>query len=151
MIYIYFDVTLSMGSRSSCMYCQWTTDVITYIYNNKGFQDVNYLDDLGGAEEPHRSRIAFETLGQVISDMGIRESLKKAVPPAPDATFLGILFDTERMMMRITPDRLIEIKSLLNDWLNKSFATLKELQQLLGKLNFVCSTVRAGRIFVSCV
>ena len=33
--------------------------------------------------------------------------------------------------------------------MEKTSATLNEIQVLLGKLNFVCSTVRSGRIFVS--
>ena len=51
--------------------------------------------------------------------------------------------------MQITPDRLTEIKSILNVWMTKKSATMKELQSLLGKLNFAVSTIRAGRIFVS--
>ena len=51
--------------------------------------------------------------------------------------------------MQITPDRLNEIKNLLSFWLDKKHTNLKELQSLLGKLNFASSTVRAGRVFVS--
>ena len=53
------------------------------------------------------------------------------------------------MTMQITPDRLKEIQDLLIAWMNKKWMTLKELQSLLGKLNFASSMVRSGRIFVS--
>ena len=53
------------------------------------------------------------------------------------------------MTMQITPDRLKEIQQLLSEWLNKRYATLKEVQSLLGKLSFATSTVWAGRAFVS--
>ena len=53
------------------------------------------------------------------------------------------------MTMQITPDRLKEIRELLLLWLGKRNTTLKDLQSLLGKLNFAASTVRAGRIFIS--
>ena len=53
------------------------------------------------------------------------------------------------MTLQITPDRLKEIKGILQEWLKKDSASLRELQSLLGKLNFAASTVRAGRIFIS--
>ena len=145
----YFFVTLSMGSRSSCYCCQRTTDVITYLVSKQGSRCVNYLDDLGGAEVPDRAEWAFHLLGEVISRIGIIESSKKAVKPDVVVSFLGILVDSVTMTLRITPERLIEIRQLVEDWLGKEEASLNEFQSLLGKLNFACSTVRAGRVFVS--
>ena len=48
---IYFDVTLSMGSKSAAYCCQRTTNALSQVYTNFGYEDVNYLDDLGAAEE----------------------------------------------------------------------------------------------------
>ena len=145
----YFDITLSMGSRSSCICCQLTTDVIKFIFHEEGFDSVNYLDDLGGAEVPLQAEEAFRILGEILQKIGIIESEQKACAPATKNSFLGILFDTEKMIMEIEPDRLEEIKNLLELWFSKKTTTLKEIQQILGKLNFLCSTVRAGRVFVS--
>ena len=146
---LYFDVTLSMGSRSAAYCCQHTTDAVTYVYNSLGYEDVNYLDDLGAAEEDDKAEEAFDCLGWVLASLGIKESISKAKPPAFVAVFLGILFNTITMMLRITPERLQEIKNLLKEWFEKETASLKEIQSLLGKLNFAASTIRAGRIFVS--
>ena len=146
---MYFDVTLSMGSRSAAYCCQRTTNAITYVFKDKGYDDVNYLDDLGAAEEEAKAEEAFDCLGWILDSIGIRESKHKVIAPAFVAVFLGILFDTISMTMRITPDRLVEIKKLLKSWLPRKHATLKDLQSLLGKLNFAASTIQAGRIFVS--
>ena len=145
----YFFVTLSMGSRSSCFCCQKTTDIITYIFANEGGDCVNYLDDLGGAEVPMLAEEAFLKLGRIIDSIGIRESAKKAVVPGTSVSFLGILINSVLMTLNIVPERLVEIKQLISSWLNKDSAKLVELQSLLGKLNFACSTVRSGRVFVS--
>ena len=51
--------------------------------------------------------------------------------------------------LSITKERLDEISSLVEDWLIRSKCTLKELQSLLGKLHFVSTCVRPGRLFVS--
>ena len=145
----YYDVTLSMGSKSAAYCCQRTTNAITYIFNKFGYDDINYLDDLGAAEEESKAEEAYDCLGWILDTIGIRESKKKACPPACIVIFLGILYNSLTMTMQITQERLQEIKTLLQQWKNKQFATLKEVQSLLGKLNFAASTVRAGRIFVS--
>ena len=144
----YFDITLSMGSKSAAYCCQRTTNALSQVYRNFGYDDVNYLDDLGAAEE-HKAEEAYDCLGYVFDTIGVEESKGKASPPNYRAVFLGILYDTIRMTMTIKPERIQEIQELLVWWEAKQSATLHELQVLLGKLNFICNTVRAGRIFIS--
>ena len=64
-------------------------------------------------------------------------------------TFIGILFYTEKMTVEVTSERLAEIGELLKLWLNKESASIREIQSLLGKLNFVAACVKPGRIFIS--
>ena len=73
----------------------------------------------------------------------------KSVPPSQIMVFLGVLFNTTTMTIEVTPERLVEIKQLIQMWLGKTPATLKQIQSLLGKLNFVAACVRPSRIFVS--
>ena len=117
---LYFDITLSMGARSACFCCQSTTDVITYIFFKHGFDDVNYLDDIGGAEKEEMAQVAFDTLGNIMDSIGIRESKQKASPPSTVATFLGVLFDTVSMTMEITHERQLEIMTLIDQWLSRT-------------------------------
>ena len=147
---LFFDVTLSMGSRSAAYCCQRTTNAVTFAYQKFGYEDINYSDDLGAAEEESKAEEAFDCLGWVLVSIGIKESQKKATPPAYVAVFLGILFNTITMTLKITPERLEEIKKLLVECTNKDQAHISEsFRALLGKLNFAASTIRAGRIFVS--
>ena len=53
------------------------------------------------------------------------------------------------MTIEITEQKLNEIKLLLRLWLNKEKASLKDIQSLIGKLNFVACCVRPGRSFIS--
>ena len=122
---------------------------MTKIHRKHSFDCVNYLDDFGGADTVLCVQQAFMDLGKILERIGILESVNKAVSPSTKVTFLGILFDTKKLMMFITPERMQEIRELLELWLNKTEASLHEMQVLLGKLNFVCSTVRLGRVFVS--
>ena len=61
--------------------------------------------------------------------------------------FLGILFNSTEFTLSIDRSRVEEIRSLLEEWLAKNKCSKKDLQSLLGKLQFVASCVRPGRVF----
>ena len=56
--------------------------------------------------------------------------------------FVGILFDTKNLTISIDGQRLAEISQLVLYWLSKQVCNIKDLQSLLGKLNFVSQCVR---------
>ena len=60
----FFDLVLPMGLRSSARFCQMVSSAVTYMYNNLGFDAVNYIDDFGGAETPDKAWKAFFSLGK---------------------------------------------------------------------------------------
>ena len=64
-------------------------------------------------------------------------------------TFIGILFNTEKLTMEVTTEILHEIRYLLQSWLDRDTTSLKEIQSLLGKLNFIAACVRPGRTFIA--
>lgn len=147
--HIYFDKVLAMGLRSSAHICMRTTNAIKFMCQKHGLSILNYIDDLAGCEYPEKSEHAFMWLGSLLENCGFEESIEKATPPDTRMIFIGILFDTENFTISIDEDRLQEIRLLLLDWLNKKVVDKRELQSLLGKLNFVSQCVRPGRIFVS--
>ena len=53
------------------------------------------------------------------------------------------------MTIEVTPERLNKMRLLLRDWLNQETVSIKEIQSLLGKLNFSGACIKPGRIFVS--
>ena len=48
--------------------------------------------------------------------------------------FLGTLLDSEKMEMRVTDERIFEIRSILPNWLYKKSATRRQLQSLFRKV-----------------
>ena len=106
---------------------------------------------MAGAEKKENASFAYNCLEQLLAKCGIEESKDKASPPSEIMVFLGVLFNTVTMTVEVTPQRLVEIRSLVEQWLEKESATLKEVQSLLGKLNFVGACVRPSRIFVFCI
>ena len=101
-----------------------------------------------GAELRQKIWEAYETLTQILQQLGVETSPEKLLPPTTRLEFLGITFDSESMTMEISQDRLKEIKQELSSWLLRSKAKRKEVESLIGKLQFMAKCIRAGRIFL---
>ena len=145
----YFDCTLSMGSRSSARCCQWVTNAVVYIFTNWGYFAINYLDDLGGAQDEESADLAFNTLRRLLLQFGLTEAINKSCPPNYVMVFLGIEVNSILLTLKIPGDKMQEILNILELWHNKQFCTIKEVQSLAGLLNFASRCVRSGRVYLS--
>ena len=67
----------------------------------------------------------------------------KTIGPSTVLSFAGIELDTVRSEARLPGDKV-----LLSDYLKRKKVTLRELQSLIGLLNFACSVVLPGRTFL---
>jgi hypothetical protein len=146
---LYLDLALAMGIRSAAHLCQRVTSAIKYIYAKTGYVLHNYIDDLAVCCEKNQAIQAFSILENLLEKLGIQEAKDKSYGPDSQMEFLGVLFDAPSMTMAVTPDRIQEILELIKNWLNKKKATKRELQVLIGKLQFIAKCVRSGRIFIS--
>ena len=153
----FFFLGLAFGLRHSGLQGQRLTDAVSWIHRRQGlesseermFNVVNYSDDLGGVESTmSRATESFNLLGILFKDLGLAESLKKAETPRKQMVYLGVMFDTVSMEMRVPPDKLEEIKSEIKVWARKTMITKKNLQSLLGKLFWVSKVVKYARAFM---
>ena len=80
------------------------------------FNALVYMDDIAGAENGEKAWAAFNHLGQLLSNLGIVESEKKASPPSTKMLFLGIEFDTMEMVMRVGDSKRLELKMTVSNW-----------------------------------
>jgi len=143
------DVTVPFGIRTGSHLCQRVTDAVRFIYGTYGYTCVNYLDDLGGADTPARAPDAFACLGRLLLELGLDEAAGKAVPPTTRLVFLGKIIDSVRMTIEVTPERLTDTLTELRGWSHKVGARRRDVESLLGKLQFIASCVRPGRLFIS--
>ena len=74
---------------------------------------------------------------------------EKTILPTTSLPFLGITLDTIALEARLPPDKLRQCNTLLTDFAARSKVTLKELQSLIGVLNFACSVIVPGRALAS--
>ena len=107
------------------------------------------MDDFVGAEERQQIWAAYNALTKTLQELGVETSENKIVPPTTRLEFLGITFDSDRMVMEISEEKLTEIKQELDSWLYKTTATRRAVESLIGKLQFMAKCVKAGRVFLS--
>ena len=146
---IYFDKVLPMGMRSAPYIAQRITNAIAFIHCSLHYFILNYVDDFMGAELKDKVWQAYNALTQLLESLRVETSKEKIVPPTTRLEFLGITFDSETMTMEISKTKLEEIKQELQTWLLRTLATRREVESLVGKLQFVAKCVRAGHIFLS--
>ena len=146
----YFDTVLAMGQRNAAMACARTTDAIVYMHQQNGYRAAtNHLDDLIGVSPPSSGGDAYDSLGQLLHELGLLENLTKACPPATVQVVLGILINTIEGTMSVPEQRMDEIISLVSEWQGKVKSTKVELQSLIGKLQYVTKCVLQSRVFLN--
>ena len=145
----YFDLVMIMGCRIAPYICQRTSTMITYIMGEMGHFVLNYVDDFLGADYQEKSVKAHSAFIRLLRDIGLSRSERKSVAPTQVIEFIGNLFDAVNMLIGITPSRKVELVQELAKWKFKQYTTRRQLESLVGKLQFVSNCVRPGRLFVS--
>ena len=153
----FFFIELAFGLRHSGPNRQKVTDAVSWILRRLGlesddgkqFNCCNYVDDIGGVEKvKKRAEEAFNKLGWLLGDLGIRESVEKAEAPTTKMTYLGVQFDSSAMTMSVPPEKFTEIKADIFKWLKRTTISKKELHSLLCKLFWVAKVVTHSRVFM---
>ena len=147
----FYDTTLPMGCSISCNIFEAFSTAIQWIANTKlGIQHmVHVLDDFliiapSQAESQHQLNkfLAF------CEECGIPMAPEKTEGPSPSLTFLGITINVPNSLMLLPDDKLQACGSKIKEVLSKKTVLLRELQSMLGHLNFACRVVVPGRAFL---
>ena len=153
----FFFIGLAFGLRHSGLQGQRLTDAVSWIHRQSGLNTIqetsynclNYSDDLGGVERTmERATESFMKLGDLLVDLGLVESKKKAMSPSKLMTYLGVQFDTEAMTMSVPADKLADMKEEIQRWVRKTTICKRDLQSLLGKMFWVSKVIRYSRPFM---
>ena len=150
--FYYYDKTLPMGLSYSCNLFEQFSSALHWIAIHKlGIHDcVHILDDFLFVAPP-LSKLCQTDLRkflQLTKTLGIPIKQEKTVFPTTCITFLGLELDSILMEVRLPIEKLVKIRELLDYFICKRKATLKELQSLTGLLKFACSVVVPGRTFL---
>ena len=73
---------------------------------------------------------------------------EKTMGPSSVLCFARRELDTEKMEARLPEEKLGKYVTLIYEFLKRKKVALKEMQSLIGLLNFTCSVVIPGRTFL---
>lgn len=146
----YVDLALPMGCSSSCQIFESLSTAIQWTAENKlNIRLVHILDDFFIAsisEEAGKNQLA--SFLNMCADIGLPMAPDKTFGPATIMSFVGYEIDTVRKEVRLPVDKVQKCKEEIQMLLQHKKATLKQIQSVLGLLNFACVVVKPGRRFL---
>jgi hypothetical protein len=93
-------------------------------------------------------RAGLDCLTNLIANLGMIVNWKKVEGPSQILSFLGVEIDCVKRTLSLLPKKLAELKLLVKTWLGRHRCVKKELQSLIGKLNWAARVVQGGRTFL---
>jgi len=147
----FFDRCLPMGCSSSCAIFETFSTSLEWLAKRRlGATGVlHILDDfLFIAKSETKCRADLHNFMDMCQQLGVPIAHEKTEGPYNSIQFAGITLDTLKMEARLPDDKLTKCKSLLLDFHKRRKVTLRELQSLIGLLNFCCSVILPGRAFL---
>jgi hypothetical protein len=143
------DTRLPFGASRAPGTFQRISNCITRYLASQGYTAISYLDDFLLIEATKdRCQEGYNLLLQVLGQLGFQISWEKVFPPSQRVTFLGVNIDSVQETLSLPADKLEILQVELCNWQAKRKATKRELQQLIGKLNWAARVVKGGRTFL---
>ena len=147
----YFDVCLPMGLSSSCQIFKAFSSSLEWISVHRfGASGVlHILDDfLFIARTEEQCRTDLSNFLRMCDYLGVPIAQEKTCGPSQVIQFAGITLDSINQEARLPEDKLQKCRLLLESFCKRRKVTLRELQSLIGLLNFTCSVIVPGRAFL---
>lgn len=148
----YFSKVLNFGLRSAPYLFNIFAEALERFMRQDGVTRhmVRYVDDFFVvAKSPDDCQLQLDRMLATCRQAGFTVQPSKVTSPAPTVEFLGIIIDSKHSLLRISDDRLAELKEEASQWLGITRFSKRRLLRLLGKLNFAARVIRQGRAFLS--
>ena len=147
----YFDRCLAMGLKSSCAIFEKFSSSLEWLATQHLHVSavLHILDDfLFIAPNKDKCSKDLHHFLAMCKFLGVPIAEEKTVGPDTTLQFAGIELDSVHQEARLPLDKLTKCRTLLHLFYKKRSVTLRELQSLIGLLNFCCSVVIPGRAFL---
>lgn len=148
----YYDKCLPMGASSSCQIFEFLSCGLQWAMCEKfaaaGMSHM--LDDFFfiGPKDSSKCQSDLDTFLMICEKSGIPIKSEKTVLPTTVLTIYGIEIDSMALVCRLPDLKLDKMRECLRLAKRKRTMTLKDLQSLIGLLNFACLVVVPGRTFL---
>ncbi|KAK3106927.1 hypothetical protein FSP39_003200 [Pinctada imbricata] len=147
----YIDKCLPFGCAISCnLFEKFATFLEWVIKSRTGVTTIHhYLDDFIfiGDQQSTQCHTLMNNFKSMCLDLGIPLNDSKTEGPCTSLVFLGLEIDTIAQTIKVPQDKLNDLKDLLTKLSKLQKTTLKDLQSLVGKLNFVTKAIHGSRAF----
>ena len=147
----YFDRCLAMGLKSSCAIFETFSSSLEWLATQylHASAVIHILDDfLFIAPTKDKCSTDLHNFLAMRKVLGVPIAHEKTAGPNTTLQFAGIELDCVRLEARLPLDKLTKSRTLLHQYYKKRSVTLRELQSLIGLLNFGCSVVVPGCAFL---
>ncbi|XP_077783928.1 uncharacterized protein LOC144327573 [Podarcis muralis] len=149
----YFDKAMPMGCSIACAAFESFSTFLEWALKAKTGLDgvTHYLDDflLASACDTGECSVLLRAFADLTQELGVPLAADKTEGPSTRLTYLGILLDTVSQTSSLPRDKLVALKKVIEELLPLRKVSLRQLQSLLGHLNFACKVVVPGRPFCS--
>ena len=124
----FIDLSLCFGLKHGSQIFQRISDSVRYIMSQENHHTVCYIDDhvLFGSTK-YQCQRAYDRLTELLPELGFTISEHKNVTPTTQAVCLGILINTDTFVMSVPPEKLKEIKKLVQAWSHRNTCTKKPI------------------------
>ena len=147
----YFSKVLSFGLRSAPALFDKFALALEKVMTLRGVKGhiIRYVDDyllVCGSRQESADQLAIMVETARMAGFTIQDS--KVTQPCKCLEFLGIVIDVKKGVLRISDERLAEVKGILADALGTKRLSKRRLLKIIGKLAFSARVVRTGRAFL---
>ena len=146
----YVDKCLPFGCSISCSLFEKFATFLEFCIRGRmrSGRLLHYLDDfLGGDRSENLCRAIMHTFQNCVGELNVPLAEEKSEGPSEIIVFLGLELDSTLMVIRIPKAKVEEVVKKIQGVLSSKKTTLREMQSLIGMLNFCCRAVVAGRPF----
>ncbi len=144
-----YDTRLPFGARKSPSIFHRLTQSVRRMMQRRGYTILVYLDDfLIVADSKRQCQLAMDTLLSLLRQLGFAIAWEKTIGPTQYVVFLGIAINTMTFSLHLPEDKVKSFRTLLASYRTRSRATLRQLQQLAGKLSWAAHVIHGGRIYL---
>lgn len=141
---------LPMGASCSCFIFEKFATFVEWIVARKAESNNidHLLDDFFMAGNSLESCLNLVSIFEsVCLDLGIPLNEEKKVGPVTNLIFLGLELDSVTQTIRVPFPKVQKAQNALVSLITSKKIRLRQLQSLVGQLNFICKAIPAGRAF----
>jgi hypothetical protein len=142
-------VRLVFGLKNAPYVATLLLDVVSSALADAGVEHTRYLDDF--CIVATTAALAWESArvaATIIKRFGLALAPDKVEGPLQRIEFLGIVLDSVEQTLSISAARHAELVELLRSFIKVSWASLTQVQSLLGKLSFAATVLPGARPFL---